>query len=70
MIHGRDVVAQAQSGSGKTAMFSIAVLQSIDTQTRDTQVLCLTPTRELAVQVQTVCFILLANLFLKIFIYY
>jgi len=56
MIKGRDVIAQAQSGTGKTATFSIAMLQSIDTQLRDTQVLCLSPTRELAVQIQKVCF--------------
>lgn len=54
MIKGRDVIAQAQSGTGKTATFSIAMLQSIDTQLRDTQVLCLSPTRELAVQIQKV----------------
>lgn len=54
MIKGRDVIAQAQSGTGKTATFSIAMLQSIDTKLRDTQVLCLSPTRELAVQVQKV----------------
>lgn len=56
MIRGRDVIAQAQSGTGKTATFSIAMLQSIDTQLRDTQVLCLSPTRELAVQIQKVLF--------------
>jgi superfamily II DNA/RNA helicase len=54
MIKGRDVIAQAQSGTGKTATFSIAMLQSIDGQLRDTQVLCLSPTRELAVQIQKV----------------
>lgn len=54
MIKGRDVIAQAQSGTGKTATFSIAMLQSIDNQLRDTQVLCLSPTRELAVQIQKV----------------
>lgn len=57
MIKGRDVIAQAQSGTGKTATFSIAMLQSIDTQLRDTQVLCLSPTRELAIQIQKVLFI-------------
>jgi ATP-dependent RNA helicase len=56
MIKGRDVIAQAQSGTGKTATFSIAMLQSIDSQLRDTQVLCLSPTRELAVQIQKVCY--------------
>lgn len=54
VIKGRDVIAQAQSGTGKTATFSIGVLQSIDTQTRETQALILSPTRELALQIQKV----------------
>lgn len=53
-MKGRDVIAQAQSGTGKTATFSISILQSLDTQLRETQVLCLSPTRELAVQIQKV----------------
>ncbi|CAE6508009.1 unnamed protein product [Rhizoctonia solani] len=51
---GRDVIAQAQSGTGKTAAFSISILQSIDTSLRETQALVLSPTRELATQVQSV----------------
>lgn len=51
---GRDVIAQAQSGTGKTATFSISSLQCIDTQVRETQVLVLSPTRELALQIQKV----------------
>ncbi|XP_037079863.1 eukaryotic initiation factor 4A-III-like [Pollicipes pollicipes] len=51
---GRDVIAQAQSGTGKTATFSISVLQSLDTTLRETQVLIMSPTRELAVQIQKV----------------
>merc|ERR1712001_776595 len=54
IVKGRDVIAQAQSGTGKTATFSISLLQSIDTTIRETQVLCLSPTRELAVQIQKV----------------
>ncbi|GFZ42562.1 ATP-dependent RNA helicase FAL1 [Saitozyma sp. JCM 24511] len=54
IMRGRDVIAQAQSGTGKTATFSISALQSIDTNIRETQVLVLSPTRELAVQIQTV----------------
>ncbi|KAH7973146.1 hypothetical protein HPB52_021805 [Rhipicephalus sanguineus] len=54
VIKGRDVIAQAQSGTGKTATFSIGVLQTIDTQVRETQALILSPTRELAVQIQKV----------------
>ncbi|KAL3242286.1 hypothetical protein MRX96_021329 [Rhipicephalus microplus] len=54
VIKGRDVIAQAQSGTGKTATFSIGVLQTVDTQMRETQALILSPTRELAVQIQKV----------------
>jgi ATP-dependent RNA helicase len=54
ILKGRDVIAQAQSGTGKTATFSIGILQSLDTQVRETQVLVLSPTRELAVQIQKV----------------
>lgn len=51
---GRDVIAQAQSGTGKTATFSIAILQQCDISTREPQALVLSPTRELAVQIQKV----------------
>lgn len=54
VVKGRDVIAQAQSGTGKTATFSISILQRLDIQTRETQVLVLSPTRELAVQIQKV----------------
>ena len=54
IISGRDVIAQAQSGTGKTATFSISALQTIDTSVRETQVLVLSPTRELAQQIQSV----------------
>lgn len=54
IIKGRDVIAQAQSGTGKTATFSISVLQSIDTALRESQALILSPTRELACQIQSV----------------
>jgi ATP-dependent RNA helicase len=53
-VKGRDVIAQAQSGTGKTATFSISILQSIDTTLRETQALVLSPTRELATQIQSV----------------
>jgi ATP-dependent RNA helicase len=45
---------RAQSGTGKTATFSISVLQKVDIQLRETQALILSPTRELAVQIQKV----------------
>ncbi|KAI9259484.1 eukaryotic initiation factor 4A-I-like protein [Phascolomyces articulosus] len=54
MIEGRDMIAQAQSGTGKTATYTIALLQNIDTSFRVPQGLILTPTRELAQQVQKV----------------
>ncbi|RMY01291.1 hypothetical protein D0868_08571 [Hortaea werneckii] len=51
---GRDTIAQAQSGTGKTATFSISILQVIDTAVRESQALVLSPTRELATQIQSV----------------
>ncbi|KAI3655889.1 hypothetical protein MP638_006677 [Amoeboaphelidium occidentale] len=54
IISGRDVIAQAQSGTGKTATFSIGALQRIDIKLRETQALILSPTRELAVQIRSV----------------
>ncbi|KAL1931974.1 hypothetical protein VTP01DRAFT_9030 [Rhizomucor pusillus] len=54
VIKGHDVIAQAQSGTGKTATFSISILQSIDTNIKETQALILAPTRELALQIQKV----------------
>jgi len=53
-IEGHDVIAQAQSGTGKTATFSISILQRIDTKSSSTQALILAPTRELAQQIQKV----------------
>eukprot|EP01126_Amoeba_proteus_P016920 TRINITY_DN1795_c0_g2_i3.p1 TRINITY_DN1795_c0_g2~~TRINITY_DN1795_c0_g2_i3.p1 ORF type:complete len:415 (-),score=80.22 TRINITY_DN1795_c0_g2_i3:394-1638(-) len=55
---GRDVIAQAQSGTGKTATFSIGILQSIDTSSNEPQALVLSPTRELAQQIQKVIYAL------------
>jgi translation initiation factor 4A len=49
-----DTIAQAQSGTGKTATFSISVLQSVQLKKKDTQALILAPTRELAQQIQKV----------------
>eukprot|EP00601_Ochromonadales_sp_CCMP2298_P006519 CAMPEP_0173204370 /NCGR_PEP_ID=MMETSP1141-20130122/20072_1 /TAXON_ID=483371 /ORGANISM="non described non described, Strain CCMP2298" /LENGTH=406 /DNA_ID=CAMNT_0014130001 /DNA_START=266 /DNA_END=1486 /DNA_ORIENTATION=+ len=54
IIQGRDVIAQSQSGTGKTAVFSIGVLQSLDTTSNETQALTISPTRELAEQTQKV----------------
>ncbi|KHN88002.1 Eukaryotic initiation factor 4A [Toxocara canis] len=50
----RDVIAQAQSGTGKTATFSVSVLQNIDESVPEVQALVMAPTRELAQQIQKV----------------
>lgn len=52
IINGRDVIAQAQSGTGKTSMISLALCQMLDTTSREVQCLVLSPTRELAVQTE------------------
>jgi len=54
IIMGRDVIAQAQSGTGKTATFSIAILHKIDPTNKNVQALLLVNTRELAEQIKTV----------------
>merc|ERR1711928_79457 len=53
-ILGHDVIAQAQSGTGKTATFAISLLQQIDIELNECQALVLAPTRELAQQIQKV----------------
>jgi len=53
-VLGKDVMAQAQSGTGKTATFSISVLQKLEVENRRCQALLLAPTRELAQQIQKV----------------
>eukprot|EP00359_Climacostomum_virens_P005830 CAMPEP_0204902818 /NCGR_PEP_ID=MMETSP1397-20131031/3895_1 /ASSEMBLY_ACC=CAM_ASM_000891 /TAXON_ID=49980 /ORGANISM="Climacostomum Climacostomum virens, Strain Stock W-24" /LENGTH=390 /DNA_ID=CAMNT_0052071377 /DNA_START=5 /DNA_END=1177 /DNA_ORIENTATION=+ len=54
IILGRDTIAQAQSGTGKTATFAISMLQLIDTSITRCQALILAPTRELAQQIHRV----------------
>ncbi|MFN7334236.1 MAG: DEAD/DEAH box helicase [bacterium] len=51
LLRGRDVLGQAQTGTGKTAAFALPLLCRIDVNNPNTQVLVLTPTRELAIQV-------------------
>ncbi len=51
LLEGKDIIGQAQTGTGKTAAFALPVLQHIDTKTSRVQALVLTPTRELAIQV-------------------
>ena len=51
LMTGRDVLGQAQTGTGKTAAFALPMLSNIDPKLNKTQVLVLAPTRELAIQV-------------------
>ena len=51
----RDIVAQAQSGTGKTGAFTIGALSLVDSNVNETQVIFLAPTHELANQTTTVC---------------
>ena len=51
LLEGRDILGQAQTGSGKTAAFALPLLSRLDLSKRSPQILVLTPTRELAIQV-------------------
>jgi ATP-dependent RNA helicase DeaD len=51
MLAGRDLIGQAQTGTGKTAAFAIPILEKIDPSIPEVQALVLAPTRELAIQV-------------------
>ncbi len=62
MLEGRDVIAQARTGSGKTAAFGLSVLHSLDVDTIRLQALVLCPTRELADQVSKAIRKLAANI--------
>jgi ATP-dependent RNA helicase DeaD len=51
LLHGRDVIAQAETGSGKTAAFGLPIIESVQSRKGGVQALILCPTRELAIQV-------------------
>src|ERR671922_1242146 len=51
LLEGRDVIGQAQTGTGKTAAFGLPMIEYADTEDPDVQALVLTPTRELCIQV-------------------
>jgi ATP-dependent RNA helicase DeaD len=51
LLAGRDIVGQAQTGTGKTAAFALPALEKLEAASRKAQVLVLVPTRELAIQV-------------------
>ena len=54
MINKKDVIAQAQSGTGKTGAFTVSALQLIDENVNDNQIIIMSPTRELAIQIRDV----------------
>jgi ATP-dependent RNA helicase DeaD len=51
LLQGRDVIGQAQTGTGKTAAFGLPMMEAVDPEDGDVQALVLTPTRELCIQV-------------------
>lgn len=51
MMTGKDIIGQAQTGTGKTAAFGIPMLEKIDPKNKKLQGIVLCPTRELAIQV-------------------
>ena len=51
LLQGLDLLGHAPTGTGKTGAFALPLLSRIDTRSKDVQVMCLTPTRELAIQV-------------------
>jgi ATP-dependent RNA helicase DeaD len=51
MLEGKDVIGQAQTGSGKTAAFGLPIVEYVDPSIKEIQALVLTPTRELCIQV-------------------
>ncbi|MGL5313716.1 MAG: DEAD/DEAH box helicase [Peptostreptococcaceae bacterium] len=53
ILSGKDVIGQAQTGTGKTAAFSIPILEMVNPEDKSLQAVVLCPTRELAIQVST-----------------
>src|SRR5882757_10669666 len=51
LLAGRDVIGQAQTGTGKTAAFGLPIMEYVDSENPEVQALVLTPTRELCIQV-------------------
>src|ERR1041384_1740272 len=51
LLEGRDVIGQAQTGTGKTAAFGLPIMEYVDASVDEVQALVLTPTRELCIQV-------------------
>ncbi len=51
LLEGKDIIGQAQTGTGKTAAFALPLLSNLDLKQKDPQIMVLAPTRELAIQV-------------------
>ena len=51
LLAGKDIIGQAQTGTGKTAAFALPLISNLDLKQKDPQLLVLAPTRELAIQV-------------------
>ncbi len=51
LLEGKDMIGQSQTGTGKTASFGLPIIEKVDTQNKNTQVIVLCPTRELANQI-------------------
>jgi ATP-dependent RNA helicase DeaD len=62
VLAGKDVIAQAQTGTGKTLAFVLPILEMVDQKNRSVQALIITPTRELALQITTEVNNLIASL--------
>lgn len=52
ILAGRDVLGQSETGTGKTLAYFLPIFQKIDTLKKETQAMILTPTHELAIQIQ------------------
>ncbi|WP_028125145.1 DEAD/DEAH box helicase [Eremococcus coleocola] len=70
VLQGRDLVGQAQTGTGKTAAFGLPMLQGLDTDHRALQALIIAPTRELAIQVHDELYSLSKGLKTKVYAVY
>lgn len=62
ILKGKDVIAQAQSGTGKTACFAISSIELVDTTIQSTQAIIMSPTRELSSQIKNVVDALAINI--------
>ena len=52
VLEGKDVIGQAQTGTGKTAAFGLPIIENVDTENPNIQAIIISPTRELAIQTQ------------------